>query len=73
MSEADKLFEELGYNSFEGLRTIDYFLDEFNSFQFQKSSKKVFIRKDEMADFISMQELKAINMKVKELRLGGIK
>lgn len=27
MSEADKMFEKLGYNKFEGLRTIDFYND----------------------------------------------
>lgn len=66
MTEADKLFKKLGYNKFEGLRTIDYF-NEYGQFQFQKGTHYVHINKCEMTDFINMEELNAIYLKCKEL------
>ena len=66
---ADEMFKKLGYKMFEGLRTIDYD-NKYGHFQFQKSNKenrKVFIVKDEMTDYITMQELQAINKKCQEL------
>ena len=68
MSKADEMFEELGYEKqYEGTykrgnQTIVFYFD----------SKEVAIyKKDENGigiDFIDMQELQAINEKVKELK-----
>lgn len=66
MSKADKMFEELEYKKFEGLRTIDFYNDN-GLIQFDKDCKQIHINKNEETDFITMQELQAINEKVKEL------
>lgn len=67
MSEADKMFEELGYKKFEGLRTIDFYNDN-GLIQFDKACKQIHINKNEETDFITMQELQLINKKVEELK-----
>ncbi len=66
MSKADKMFEELGYEKFEGLRTIDFYNND-GLIQFDKNYKVIHINKNEETDFIAMQELEAINEKCKEL------
>lgn len=71
MSEADKMFEELGYE------LLDEFDRDYNdkyiayikagkTIIFKKSNKKVGI-KDCQRNYINIQELKAINKKVEEL------
>lgn len=67
MSEADKMFEELGYEKFEGLRTIDFYNDD-GLIQFDKACKHIHINKNEETDFITLKELQAINKKVEELK-----
>lgn len=64
---ADEMFKELGYEENEGLYEICYG-DENRCINFNKKSKTVEIYKDEYEDFITMQELKAINIKCKELK-----
>lgn len=67
MSNADKLFYELGYDKKETSRKIIYYIDLFiwkPSIIFNKKYKSV---KSDLC--ITMQELKAINMKCEELRL----
>lgn len=66
MSKADEMFEELSYKKFEGLRTIDFYTNN-GLIQFDKNYKVIHINKDEETDFMSMQELQAINEKCKEL------
>ena len=70
MSEADKMFDDLGYNKYEFDTYIDYLS--------RKSSKGMTFRKDMQvidshcgigSEYITMQELKAINIKCKELRM----
>lgn len=68
MSEADKMFEELGYEKYEFDTYIDYLSRE--------SSKGITFRKDMQvidghcgigSEYITMQELQVINKKCKEL------
>ena len=70
MSEADKLFEDLGYQKEEYNPDIIYFTHKLIDtiyFAFNKNTKKFcFIENDEAGD-IAMEELKAINLKCKEL------
>ena len=75
MSDADKLFLELGYKLIPPVENRCYFLkykkDDDNIIYFDDEDKE--IRKDgeyaETCYGITMQELKAINMKCKELRM----
>ena len=75
MSEADRLFEELGYKkSLTEVDNIKYYKDDDNVFFFV-TTHKTFHKTGEydgMCDAITMQELQTINMKVKELRLDMI-
>ena len=68
MSEADKLLDQLGYNKYEFDTYIDYLSRE--------RSKGITFRKDMQvidshcgigSEYITMQELKAIHLKCKEL------
>lgn len=68
MSEADKMFDDLGYNKYEFDTYIDYLSRE--------SSKGITFRKDMQlidshcgigSEYITMQELQAINKKCQEL------
>lgn len=73
MSEADKLFEELGYKLVKATEYRSYYLkyykDDDNIIYFDKDDKT--IHKDgeyaETCYGITMQELKAINKKCEEL------
>lgn len=66
MSEADKLFEELGYKKNVGETTEVFTLTRANkNIAFSKLINR--IRIYGKYDFIDMQELKAINLKCKEL------
>lgn len=72
MSEADKFFEELGYEKEEYNPDVIYFTNKFFDdiyFAFNKNIKKVCFIENNQAGDISMEELKAINLKCKELRL----
>ena len=70
MSEADKLFEVLGYEKEEYNPDVIYYTSNILDtiyFAFNKNTKKVcFIENNEAGD-ISMQELQAIYLKCKEL------
>ena len=70
MSKADEMFEKLGYKkSYIQLRDIKYYKDDDNVIYF-RVNKKTFNKSGEydgMCDYITMQELQAINKKVKEL------
>lgn len=79
MSEADKLFEELGYEKIDNNKIKHIrFIRQINkntkeNIDFHKTFKKVevyfydFEDSEELIKPISMQELKAINLKCKEL------
>ena len=73
MSEADKLFNELGYEkSIKEMDIIKFYKDEDNVIYFNITNKTFYKtgEYDGMCDAITMQELQAINMKVKELGLN---
>ena len=61
MSEADKMFEELGYLKNESKNIIAY-SDNETLIQFFVNIKNI-----EIASIINIQELQAINKKVEEL------
>lgn len=61
MSEADKMFEELGYEKHENKYAI-YFTREYNSIRFGKENLTICT-----TGLFKIQELKAINEKYKEL------
>ena len=69
---ADELFEELGYKKENNPEVeIKYIKDENHIIRFWKNSQSI-IKQSEEGWYMSitMQELQAINEKVKELRLG---
>ncbi len=69
MSKADETFEELGYEKQNNPeREIVYKKNEFHIIRFWKPSQQI-IKQDEQGLYmgITMQELQAINEKVKEL------
>ena len=70
MSEADKLFEKLGYKKYDYLEHTDYWQEKTEKIISFRNNKNVavFNTYDGFED-ITMQELKAINLKCKELRL----
>lgn len=68
MSKADEMFKELGYRKQEGLREINYYGGN-DEIIFYKDFKWFSCSKCEEIDFINMQELQAINLKCRELRL----
>lgn len=73
MSEADKMFEELGYELYEAYITdigcfyrkkeSHYIYNEYPKIIFYYKPKKITIQNE----FLNMQELQAINKKVEEL------
>jgi len=68
MSEADKLFEELGYKLKEGAIPIKYKKDNDNVIYFRPNKTWNKSGEDDgYCDYITMQELKAINKKCEEL------
>ena len=72
---ADEMFEELGYKSIpkepSQIYDIKYYKDDDNVYYFHFDRKSVAKsgEYDSMCDNINMQELQAINEKVKELRM----
>lgn len=68
MSKADKMFEELGYVKDETGEEIIYQLNQ-HEIVFYLNRKQFDCGCGIGREFITMQELKAINEKVKELRL----
>ena len=72
MSKADELFKSLGYEIvIKNGNYIKYLKDDDNVYYFLKDVKEFYKsgEYDGMCGNITMQELKAINLKVKELRL----
>ena len=69
MSRADDMFEKLGYKkSYTQLKNIKYYKDDDNVIYF-RTNYKTFNKTGEydgMCDYITMQELQAINQKCKE-------
>lgn len=70
LSKADEMFNDLGYTYIDRLKNgIEYFDEENESiglFDFESCGKRITHSRFEG---ITMQELQAINEKVKELRL----
>ena len=70
MSKTDERFTKLGYKKeYTQLEDIKYYKDDDNVIYFRKKHK-TFNKSGEydgMCDYITMQELQAINEKVKEL------
>ena len=75
MSKADEMFEKLGYQKHEDFisnigcfyckEVSHYIYNNYPKIIFHYNIKKLTIQND----FLEMQELQAINQKVKELRL----
>lgn len=68
MSEADKLFDELEFNKYE----LDTYIEYLNrktreEITFRKDTRTVEKCRNVSSDYITMQELQAINKKCKEL------
>ena len=66
MSKADTMFEELNYYKDEGLYEIQY-ISRDNQITFNKRNNTIVIYSDDYDDKFNMQELQAINEKVKEI------
>lgn len=72
MSEADRLFEELGYKKADRKNTAEFYIPENNGAEriiFWKNDKEVSKNYDRDCGYITMEELKAMNKKCEEL--GG--
>lgn len=68
MSEADRLFEELGYEKYEYLKHTDYWQEKTEKIISFRNDKSVAVFNTyDGFKAITMQELKAINLKCKEL------
>lgn len=68
MTNADKMFENLGYKKYEGSIPLKYKKDNDNVIRFREN--KTWNKggeDDSYCDYITMPELKAINEKCKEL------
>lgn len=68
MSEADKLFDELEFNKYE----LDTYIEYLNrktreEITFRKDTRTVEKCRNVSSDYITMQELQAINLKCREL------
>lgn len=71
MTEADNIFEKLGYTKHENERSVYYKYKKFgNMIDFNLRSKEIHFHSDgiDTIGSITLQELKAINKKVQELR-----
>ena len=74
MSKADMMFEKLGYEkAIDNGNYIKYKKDDDNVYYFQKDVKTYYKsgEYDGMCGDTTMQEIKAINEKCKELRMDG--
>ena len=68
MSKADELFGKVGFNKYETDTYIDYLSREnSHTITFRKDIKSIDSHCGIGSEFINMQELQAINEKVKEL------
>lgn len=69
MSEADKKFEELGFYKEELKGYIDYTNKETNKeISFMKDKKLIEVCRGVSSEYITMQELQAINEKCKKMK-----
>ena len=72
---ADELFKELGYEKIRNNKDFEvYRKNDYNIIDFERNDKRFYksARYDTTSDGITMQELQAINKKVRELRLDMI-
>lgn len=68
MSKADEMFEELNFNKYEFDTHIDYLSRERSQeITFRKDTKMICSSCGIGAEYITMQELQAINKKCEEL------
>ena len=67
MSKADEMFEKLGFIKYEDKNNIKYFLGS-REIWFYKQRKEIESSCGVGSELINMQELQAINEKVKELK-----
>lgn len=68
MSKADKLFDKLGFNKYEFDTSIDYVNREIRQgISFKKDMKVIDSCCGIRSEYITMQQLQAINEKCKEL------
>ena len=73
--KADELFKELGYEKIRNNKDFEvYRKNDYNIIDFERNDKRFYksARYDTTSDGITMQELQAINKKVRELRLDMI-
>ena len=69
MSEADKMLDNLGYNKYEVDTYIDYLSRETSKgITFRKDMKVIDCHCGIGSEYITMQELQAINKKCEELK-----
>lgn len=71
MSKADEMFEKISYSKYEDLSKIHYFNKNNEKIIINKNTKEFYKESFKFEDYISMQELQAINKKCEEL--GWIK
>ena len=72
---ADELFKELGYEKIRNNKDFEvYRKNDYNIIDFERDDKRFYksARYDTTSDGITMEELQAINKKVRELRLDMI-
>lgn len=70
MSKADRLFDKAGFNKYEYNDKIEYLSREkSHEIIFCLNTKLIESRCGIGSEYITMQELQAINLKVKELRM----
>ena len=70
MSEADRLFNELRYEKYKYLEHTDYWQEKTEKIISFRNDKSVAVfNAYDGFEAITMQELKAINLKCRELRL----
>ena len=67
MSKADEMFKELGYKKYDQLSEIVYIKNDYNIIIFNLIENNFHKTGICMYDYISNEELTAINEKVKEL------
>ena len=68
MSKADEMFDDVGFNKYEFDTYIDYLSrTSSHAITFRKDMKAIDSHCGIGSEYISMQELQAINEKVKEL------
>ena len=73
--KADELFKELGYEKIRNNKDFEvYRKNDYNIIDFERDDKRFYksARYDTTSDGITMEELQAINKKVRELRLDVI-